>query len=368
MVYIKELSLVVHEIKGRLFAYRVNKYDLLSNNYKSVESCGNSSALIVSDSHSYLKIIEPQKEFNFGENNQIYSDSPQFRFKNPDFGTYKKLTYYKSLKWEEFAIVGCFKQSDNFKEIEIPAPPNREEEKEEVKIEEKRESYLPEKPGFPPLRTIIQSEPEDPPKPQPCIDPSKISAPKPLIPDIFNSKLRLPPNLLTPGLANLDLGKIPIIHRPQGAKLIIEANQEEVKVQEIEVVKRKNNELQSLKCKVRLPPTHQYEIRVVPINSSIVGWNSSKRNDDQSDDEEIKSSGFAKLLLKNKDYFNEWNFVLIPNEIILDMKTVNLTCDKGSKGDYFWIHSLFDWSDKINIFSWLYYIKYAKKKITIESK
>ena len=47
------------------------------------------------------------------------------------------------------------------------------------------------------------------------------------------------------------------------------------------------------------------------------------------------SPGFTKLLSKSKDFFNEWNFALIPNEIILDMKTVNLTCDKGSKGDYF---------------------------------
>ena len=261
-----------------------------------------------------------------------------------------KLTYYKSLKWEEFAVVGCFKQTENFKEIEIPAPPEREE-VEEVKVEEKRELFLPEKPGFPPLRSIIQSEPEEPPKPQIGVDTAKIPAPiptqiptpspapllKPMIPDIFNNKLRLPPNLLAGGIPNIDLSKTPIIHRPQGGKLLIEANQEEVKIQDVEVSKCKNSELQPLKWKVRIPPTHQYEVRIVPINSSIIGCSSNKRNEDQSDEEDLKSPGFNKLISKTKDFFNDWSFALIPNEIILDMKTVNLTCDKGSKGDYFWV-------------------------------
>ena len=89
MIYIKELNLIVHEMKGRLFAYRINKHNLPTNNYKCVESWGNTTNLIVSDSSSFIKVIEPQKEFNFGQKSQIYSDSPQFRFKNPEFGTFK---------------------------------------------------------------------------------------------------------------------------------------------------------------------------------------------------------------------------------------------------------------------------------------
>ena len=99
----------------------------------------------------------PQKEFNLGTPQQIYSDCPQFRITQREYGTFKKLTLYRSLKSEEFIIVGCFKQTENTKEIEVPAPPEREEEvKEEMEVEEEKpKPFMLEKPGFPPLKPII---------------------------------------------------------------------------------------------------------------------------------------------------------------------------------------------------------------------
>lgn len=113
--------------------------------------------LIVSDSFEKIKVLVPQKEFNFGTTDQIYSDCPQFRVASPDNSTFKKLTLYKSLKFEDFLIVGCFKQLQNEKEIEVPAPPEKqvEEQEEEQKDEDKPKPFMLEKPGFPPLKPII---------------------------------------------------------------------------------------------------------------------------------------------------------------------------------------------------------------------
>ena len=111
---------------------------------------------MISDSHSSIKILIPQKEFNFGKQNQVYSDCPQIRVSDPGHGTFKKFTIYRSLKSEEFVIVGCFKQVENRKQIEIPAPSDRVLVKEEDKKEEERpKPFMLEKPGFPPLKPII---------------------------------------------------------------------------------------------------------------------------------------------------------------------------------------------------------------------
>lgn len=104
-----------------------------------------------------MKIITPQKEFNFGKKEQLLSDNPQIRMREPNFKTYKNICLYKSLKFEEFVVVGCFKQIPQTKEIEVPAPPDRKIKKPEEIIENSETEKISglEKPGFPTLKPII---------------------------------------------------------------------------------------------------------------------------------------------------------------------------------------------------------------------
>jgi len=60
----------------------------------------------VSDSFKSVKVMVPQKEFNFGTKKQIYSDLPQIRTDRPEFGVLKKIAVFRTLKYEEFVILG----------------------------------------------------------------------------------------------------------------------------------------------------------------------------------------------------------------------------------------------------------------------
>jgi hypothetical protein len=113
----------------------------------------------VSDDHTSVQILMPQKEFNFGNKNQIYSDCPQIRVRDEKVGVYQKLCLYRSLKSEEFVVIGSFKQIENSKEIEVPEPEERVIEVSQPLVvsepEEKLKPFMLEKPGFPPLKPII---------------------------------------------------------------------------------------------------------------------------------------------------------------------------------------------------------------------
>ena len=146
-------------------------------------------------------------------------------------------------------------------------------------------------------------------------------------PDVFNTLPRIPPNVLQPQGDSLGLGSIPIIHRPKGMTYAPEIVVAEKQVPEIEVKKKENSELEPLKCTVRLPPSYQYEIRVIPVTDVIHGSDpAALAKESSTDPEEVKS---PKMVRKHtgtgNSMFNDWSFSLFPNEVILDMKTVNLT-------------------------------------------
>lgn len=162
MVYIKDFGLVIHEMKGKLFAYSLSSNQNFLTEYKAIEiwdwSYTNQWAFVISDSFSSVKILIPQKEFNFGTKDQIFSDYPQTRYSNPEYGTFKKIALYRTLKYEEFVVAGWFKQSENKKEVEVPPPPEKawkEKIEEVVVVEEKPKPFMIEKEGFPPLKPII---------------------------------------------------------------------------------------------------------------------------------------------------------------------------------------------------------------------
>jgi len=166
MIYIKDLGVVIHEMKGNIFSYSLTNNRNWAFDYKAIESWDCSytgqSAFIVSDSFKSVKVMVPQKEFNFGTKKQIYSDLPQIRTDRPEFGVLKKIAVFRTLKYEEFVILGWFKQTENFKEIEIPAPLDNDSEAKKLSetseshVESsQQQSYLLEKPGFATLKPII---------------------------------------------------------------------------------------------------------------------------------------------------------------------------------------------------------------------
>jgi hypothetical protein len=162
MIYIKDFGLIIHEMKGKLFAYSLSSNQHFLTECKSIESWNwsysNQYAFIVSDSFLSVKILIPQREFNFGTKDQIFSDYPQTRYSNSEYGTFKKIALYRTLKYEEFVVAGWFKQSENKKEVEVPAPPEKawKDKVEEIVVEEEKpKPFMIEKPGFPPLKPII---------------------------------------------------------------------------------------------------------------------------------------------------------------------------------------------------------------------
>lgn len=110
MIYIREFGIVLQEMKGRLLTYQISKSMNDVAEYKEIESwkCRLTDQVnfLVSDKYNYVRIMTPQKEFNFGKKEQLLSDIPQIRIRDPDFKTYKNICLYRSLKFEEFVVVG----------------------------------------------------------------------------------------------------------------------------------------------------------------------------------------------------------------------------------------------------------------------
>lgn len=203
-------------------------------------------------------------------------------------------------------IVGCFKQIENTKEIELPIPAERQKLKEEIKIEEEKpKPFMLEKPGFPPLKPIIP-DPEEQPKTQPLPDSSRISK----IPDVLSSLRPAGPIPMSQPESHL---LAPVLYKPAQKP----SEPEPVNtVPEVVLPLLENSELTPLKITVPLPPTYVYQLQVHRI------------------DTKIKGNSFGKAQATQLPCTPIGPFELLENEIILDIKTVNLTCDKGTKGDY----------------------------------
>lgn len=117
----------------------------------------------------------------------------------------------------------------------------------------------------------------------------------------------------------------PIIHRPEPVPA--EQSREEKVVPEIELKLKDNEELAPLTCIVKLPPIYQYEVRVLKIDEKVHGIDPTKLFEEKEDEDLVQSPKVSPAV--------EFSIhPLEPNEIILDMKTVNLKCDKGTKADY----------------------------------
>jgi hypothetical protein len=105
---------------------------------------------------------------------------------------------------------------------------------------------------------------------------------------------------------------------------------EEKVVPEIEVKLKENNELAPLSWVVRVPPIHHFELRVIPVTDIMQNIDPSSLLK-ENEEEKVDISNPVAAIIKREP------FKLIPHELILDMKTVNLTCDKGTKADYLWV-------------------------------
>ena len=128
---------------------------------------------------------------------------------------------------------------------------------------------------------------------------------------------------------------IPVIHRPKSIQKQIPSIQEESKVltestecDEIKVELKGNEELKSLKITVNIPPIQQYELKIIKIDDSIHG-SDPKKDIQKLLTEEIEEN---KAEFQMPKEFKSFDF--LQNEIILDLKTCNLTCDKGTEADY----------------------------------
>ncbi|CAI2359116.1 unnamed protein product [Moneuplotes crassus] len=316
MIYIRDFSLVVHEIQGKLFTYHLTKSEDDVSQLRAIDSwhCKLTDQVnfIIADKNTHVKIFSPQKEFNFGKETQIRSDIPQIRKKNPDSMIYKNICLYHTLKSEDFVVAGCFKMAKKYKEIEVPAPSERiiEEPEEVPEVKAQQPTSGLEKPGFPLLKPIIpdeQTPPSIPGQPEggPPI-PGTVSAPN-------GSQIPLRPGA-------------PIIHRPQAAKDEEDEEEEKSELEKISPELFANEDLKPLKVIVEIPCEYQYTLKIIKIDESISGRDPEKDMKDIFEDKKEEETPFTL-----KEYST---FEFLPNEVILDMKNCNLTCDKGTQADY----------------------------------
>jgi len=98
-------------------------------------------------------------------------------------------------------------------------------------------------------------------------------------------------------------------------------------VPEIEIDLKENSELGPLTVNVRLPSTNQYELKMIPVNEIMSNTDPSSYL--KPSEEVVEDPKTPSAIPKEKE-----EFTFHPNEIILDMKSVNLTCDQGTKGEY----------------------------------
>lgn len=144
------------------------------------------------------------------------------------------------------------------------------------------------------------------------------------IPEIFNTLPRVPPNVFKTQ-PDITRSGPPIIHRPEPVP--VEESIEEKVVPEIELKLKDNEELAPLTLIVKLPPIYQYEVRVFKVDENVHGIDPLKLFEKKEVEDLLQSS-----IISPAPEFTI--HPLEPNEIILDMKTVNLKCDKGTKADY----------------------------------
>ena len=225
---------IVHEMKGVLFWYKIsgdpspNLDNNISTPYKCIEwySSNNYVQFIISNNNSKsVHLFSPMKEFAFGTANQLMADTPQFRMQDPDGDRIRRLTYYRSLKSEEFLILGYYKETEKFKEVVIPAPVVEKEKFESPPV--KTMPYMLKKEGFDDLKPILPMQDiEVPinasqdqnltPQPLPIQTPLPIPTPS-LTTDNSHIVSNLPRVNKIPGLGlrppNLP-STTPIIHRP----------------------------------------------------------------------------------------------------------------------------------------------------------
>ena len=270
---IDKYQYIVHEIKGIIFVYKISANDALIRNYKCIESYISNGCVqfIVSEEGTNVHLLSPMKEFAFGTSNQLMTDTPQFRMQDPNGEKIRRLTYYRSLKSEEFLILGYFKETENFKDILVPAP-NVEEEKVEPPLV-KTMPYMLKKEGFDDLKPILPMKdievPFDAaqehvsfPQPVPAVDDTHIVSNLPRMNKIPGLGLR-PPNKPS---------TIPIIHRPMMPPAM-EVEKQEDPIHVVTAQTKKHDEVEELKINVFLPPTLHYNLVVFDLSKLLESQN-----------------------------------------------------------------------------------------------
>lgn len=272
---------------------------------------------------------------------------------DPNGAKLRRITYYKSLKSEEFLIVGAYKETENFKEITVPP----------LIIEEKPQAiiikpFMLEKEGFESLKPILPMNDvvimgEEALKFQEEQKKAAALAHAEKYQSVTSVPITVAPPVigLRPVINTTIVPKIPLSNKSLGQdnNLLLD--------KPIEIVTadiRTINDAEEMKLNIRLPPTHNYELYIFNLTGllkfshfeSEIGTEEVEKSNSEEKPEvipdPIKGDSSTNLLAYlHSDGYDITKFMtmdkfpLKPNEVILDLKKVTLICDKGNKGDYF---------------------------------